>query len=892
MNWRQYVRDRLPRLDIGAERELEIIEELAGQLDAIYERAKASGASDAEAMQRATAEIPDFHALARTLGRVERASVAAPVPGEAPGGFMNGIGTDVRLAWRALSRTPAFTAVAIATIAIGLGVGAAAVAVLDAVLIKPLRFPSPEQLMLVHATVPPERRDTSEITYLDAADLARETQVFQSLGVVIRYEGTTTSLDPPERMQGYELSPSMFETLGVQPMLGRVFTEAEGQAGGPPVVILGHGFWRRLGSRPDIVGETLVLDEVPHTIVGVMPGEFRMEVFDQPDHVYRPVTPKHFAAGTRAFRAFRAIARLRPGVSIDQADTVAATVGDRLAREYPDTNSGRTFSLRPLRDDVAGTARPALLLIAGLVALVLSIAAVNLGNLLIARAMARAREAAVRAALGAGMWRLARPWLMEAALLTIAGATGACFVAQAIVSALKAMPGTMLPRLTEAGIDVRTIVVLSVAAVAAMAGMAAIPMLSNGRRRGTGALRTGHETAGRAQSRARSVLVSAQTALAFLLVTATVLLTVSLQRLLAQPSGFDPGVVTMRIAAPAVRYPTREVTAGFYTTLVDELAAQPGIEKAGFVSVLPLTGSTGSTMTVQGREDIPMTQRPEVGWQWADPGYFAAMGIPVLRGRGFTAADLRSAPHVTLINETLARLHFGGDDPIGKRVYFGGVPATGVPEWHEIIGVVGDVRHRSLENEPDARAYDLFGQHWGRTISLTLRTTAPPATTAAMVRSVLARHDDKLAVFAVRSTDDLVSNAVATRRLLLWLVSAFALAGFGMALLGVYGIVACLVVERQREIGVRVALGATAARIHHLVMMHGLKFVGAGVVIGMAAAIALRRAIESQLFGITATNAAALAAVAAALLAAAALPCFIVARRAIALDPMRSLRSE
>jgi predicted permease len=348
----------------------------------------------------------------------------------------------------------------------------------------------------------------------------------------------------------------------------------------------------------------------------------------------------------------------------------------------------------------------------------------------------------------------------------------------------------------------------------------------------------------------------------------------------------------MRIAAPAVRYPTREITAGFYATLVNELAAQPGVEKAGFVSVLPLTGSTGSTMTVQGREDIPMTQRPDVGWQWADPGYFAAMGIPVLRGRGFTAADLRSASHVTLINETLARLHFGGQDPIGQRVYFGGVPAAGVPEWHEIIGVVGDVRHRSLENEPDARAYDLFGQHWGRTISLALRTTEPPATTAAMVRSVLARHDDRLAVFAVRSTDDLVSNAVATRRLLLWLVSAFAVAGFGMALLGVYGIVACLVAERQREIGVRVALGATATRIHQLVMMHGLKFVGAGVVIGMAAAIALRRAIESQLFGISATNAAALVAVAAALLAAAALPCFIVSRRATTLDPMRSLRSE
>jgi hypothetical protein len=247
---------------------------------------------------------------------------------------------------------------------------------------------------------------------------------------------------------------------------------------------------------------------------------------------------------------------------------------------------------------------------------------------------------------------------------------------------------------------------------------------------------------------------------------------------------------------------------------------------------------------------------------------------------------------VTLINETLARLHFGNDDPIGKRVYFGRIPATGVPEWHEIIGVVGDVRHRSLEAEPDARAYDLFGQHWGRTIALAIRTTAATPAAATTVRSVLARHDPRLAVFAVRSTDEIVDNAVSRRRLLLWLAGVFAAAGFGVAMLGVYGIVACLVAERQREIGVRMALGATAANVRRLVVSHGLKLVAVGLIAGLAGAIAFRRAIESQLFGIEATNPITLAAVALALLAAAAVPCLVVARRAARLDPVRALRSE
>ena len=452
------------------------------------------------------------------------------------------------------------------------------------------------------------------------------------------------------------------------------------------------------------------------------------------------------------------------------------------------------------------------------------------------------------------------------------GAIAAAVIAAAILSALVTMPGVICRGSMRSGLIGGDRGAWRDGGAASIA-VGAIPFLLHRRLHDTAALRTGHETAGRMENRIRSVLVSAQTALAFILIAATALLAISLQRLLAVPSGFDTGVATMRVAAPAARYPTRELTAQFFNGLVDEIAAQPGVVKAGVVSILPLSGNTGSTMTVQGREDIPMTERPEVGWHWAGAGYFEAMGMPILRGRGFARSDLEATTHVTVISASLARKHFADEDPIGKRVHFGGYPATGVPEWHEIIGVVGDVRHRSLEAEPDARAYDLFGQHWGRTVSLALRTTTSAQVAAATVRSVLSRRDPRLAVFAIQSTDDIVSSAVATRRLLLWLVAAFAVAGFAVAILGVYGTVSCMIEERRREIGVRVALGASAASIHQLVLTHGFKLVTAGLAVGVIGALALRRGIESQLFGVSPTNVPALAGVAIALLIAAAVPC-------------------
>ncbi|MEO8680919.1 MAG: ABC transporter permease [Vicinamibacterales bacterium] len=892
MNWRAYVRSHLPPLGVSPEREIEIVEELAGQLESTYDRARSNGAGEAAATTLAAAEVPDWTALARTLGAIERPFTPHHVPGAPSRGFMTGTAGDVRDGIRGLARAPIFALVSVLTVALVLGSGAAAFSVLDKVLLQPLPFASPDRLVLLHATVPPEGRDTVETTYLDGQDLAAESSVVQSALLVIPYAGTTTTLDPPELLTGFELSVSAFAVLGVQPILGRAFSTGEGEPGHNLVAILGYGLWQRLGGRADAIGQTILLDETPRTIVGVLPARFRLEVLTAEGDVYLPLTRDHFAAGSRDFRAFRTLIRLQPGVSIEQANAVATTVGDRLARAFPDTNGGRAFFVRPLQEEIIGGVRPALLLVAGLLALVLSIAGVNLTNLLLARAVSRSRELAVRAALGASTWRLARASMVEAGILATAGALSGAAIARTIIALLTTTPGIAVPRLAEVALDWRAAGMLGLTAIVAAVVIGLAPFVLRNRLHATAALRTGHETAGRRARRVRSALVIGQTSLAFMLLASATFLTLSLHRLLALPSGFDAGVSTMRVSAPAARYRDRAATVRFFNDLLSAVRQQPGVQAAGLVSLLPLSGNAGSTLSIQGRDDIPIASRPSIGWQYAAPGYFATMGIPLIRGRDFVPADLENLAHVTVINEALARQFFPGEDPIGRRVYFGGVPAGGISDWHGIIGVVGDVRHRNLEGEPDARAYDLFGQHWGRTVSLAIRSTEPPARVAGAVRTLVASRDPLLAVFAVRTTEELVDGATRPRRLLSWLVSSFALAGLAVALLGVYGIVAFMVAERRREVGVRVALGASAASIRGLVVGHGLRLVALGLVFGAAGAAAFRKGIESQLFGVAPTDIPVLAAVAGALLAAAALPCFVVARRAVRIDPVSALRSE
>jgi predicted permease len=890
-DFRRYVREHLPALPIRPEREIEIVEELALQLEAAYETARRNGATHAAAVLEARAEVPDWHSLARTLTTIEAANAhsgrsSLPPPRR---GALRGVSQDLRLAWRGLVRAPGFAFTAVATLAIALGLGAAAFALIDGILLAPLPYPSADRLVLVRATVPPEGRETVELTLPDITDLAA-TDAFAGLAAVVPFAGTTTLTDPPSRLEGFEVTPALFATLGIEPVTGRVFTAADSDPSNPPVAIVSHGFWQRLGAPGDIVGRTIAINEVARTIVGVAPAGFQIDVLPHPADVFLPITRAHPLAANRGLRTFRGIARLADGVSVEQATAVAATLGARLAQAHPDTNRGRSFVVRPLHDEVVGSVRPQLWLVASLVSLVLLVAAVNFAGLLLTRTVGRLRDVAVRVALGASHWRMARESMAEGVMMAGAGAALGLILGAAALEVVKAAPGLMLPRLSHVAVDQRTFIALGMVAVAIAAAAGVIPLVVLRQIGSTASLRTGHETASRPALRLRSLLVVGQTAFAFLLLSTAALLATNLRAILSQPLGFETRqIVTLRIAVPESRYPTREDTTRFYTELTDALRAQPSIVAAGVTSNLPLAGSTGSTLSVQGRDDVPLAMRPTVGWNWSSPGYFAAMGMPILQGRDFEAADVARSPHVTVINETLARLHFNGEEPIGKRVYFGGFGPSGPPEWHEVIGVVGDVRHRQIESAPDPRAYDLFGQHWGRTISLAVRTSAEPTQVATLVRQILSARDPRLAVFQVRTAADLVAGAVSTRRLLLGLVTVFAIAGLTVALLGLYGTVSYMVALRTREIGVRLALGAPARSIRGAVLARGLGMVAAGIGLGAAGALLLRPVIDAQLTGMT-TNAAALSGAAVALILAALGACLLPAGRAMRINPVDALK--
>jgi predicted permease len=894
MDWRRYVRTHLPPLDIRAEREAEIREELAQQLEEVCAAAQASGRSVDEAIARACAEIQDWQHLAASLCDIESRPRFQHPPLASPsrGAVMYGFLLDLRRAAHRLLYSPTYASIAIVMLALGLGLGTATFSLVDRILLQPLPYASPSRLVLLKATVPPEGRETAEITYPDALDLMAS-DVFATAAALITFAGTTTTTDPPSRLEGFEVSPSLFDTLGMTAALGRTFTAQDGDASSPPVAMIGFGLWRRLGSPADIVGRVLMINEVPRTVVGVVRADFRVDLMDYPADVFLPLTPDHPFAANRGIRAFRVIARLENHVSLEQATAATATIGARLEKDYPLTNQGRTFALRSLQDEIVGPVQSQLWLVAGLVVLVLLVAAVNLAGLLLTRTVGQMRDITVRLALGASRWRLAREWIAEGLVISMFGGIAGGLLAGAAVDVVRIAPGLQLPRLGEIALDVRALAALSIAAVLVACGAGLVPLFLTGRFAPTTALRTGHETASRPAIRLRSLLIVGQTSFVFVLLAAAVLLATSLRAVLAQPLGFEAhDVVTMRVAVPESRYTTRDDTVSFYAEVLDTLRLHPAVRSAGVVSVLPLAGNTGSTLTIQGREETPPALRPTIGWHWASPGYFAAMGIPIIRGRDFRSDDIRRSQHVTVINAAMARLHFAGEDPIGKRVYFGGFGPDGPPEWHEIIGIVGDIRHRQLDAEPDARAYDLFGQHWGRTISLAVRTSDTPLQVAGLVRSVLAERDPRLAVFSIRTTADLVTNAVATRRVLLWVVGVLATVGLVVSLIGLYGTVAYMVAQRTREVGVRLALGATSRQIWRLVMRRGLQLVAAGIVIGLVATLVFARAIEAQLFGIPSANAPALASAAAVLIIAAAAACTAPALRATRVNPVDSLRAE
>ncbi len=811
---------------------------------------------------------------------------------------------DARYALRMFARNPVFTALAVTALALGIGANTAIFTIVNGVLLRPLPYDDANRLVMVWSSNTAEHRDHDVVAPLDFLDY-RKADAFADLQASYSFlvGAALTTATGTDQILVSAVTPGMFEMLGRAPAMGRAFTKAETQT----AVVVSHGFWqRRLGGDPAVVGRVLTIQNQPRTIVGVMPPDFVFpyKTMLGPSGFTRSYDvdawlPLEFVAAdtrvtglaplTRSVRLLSVVGRLKPGATVRQADAEVRGIAAQLAASYPASNRVVGASVVALHDQAVGALRPALGLLLGGVGFVLLMACVNLANLLLARSSVRQREMAIRAALGAARMRLVRQTLIETLLLALAGGTLALLAVGWSMSALIALAPGDMPRLGEIHPD-RTVLLFTFGlslvtglAIGMVPGLAATrPVVQTTLKdAGRGA------TAGRGQRRLRSALVGAEVALAVVLTLGAGLLLRSFLSVLAVDPGFQPDhLLTLQLALPN-SYQTPDQQRALYSQLFTRLEAIPGVVNAGGTTRLPLGSTNVSTKVDVEGHALPPGEWPEVEFRRALRNYFGAMGIPVLRGRAFTPDDGPNAPRVAVINERMARRLFPGDDPIGRRVRFG---STSAP-WITIVGVIGDVRHSALEEEPAPELYTWYLQGPPANPFVVVRASGDAAPIAAAVRAEVQAVDRNIAAYDIRPMAQVRAQSMAERRFVLLLIGAFGVLALLMAAVGIYGVMALVVSERRAEIGIRIALGATPGAVLRGVIREGLLLTGGGIAAGLAAAVAVVPLLSTQLYGVRPFDAATLVAVPLLLAAIAFVACLVPARRAMTTDPVAALRT-
>jgi len=795
---------------------------------------------------------------------------------------------DMRYAVRRLLKSPGFAVVAVGALALGIGANTAIFSVVNSVLLRPLPYPAPEQLVQLWEARPRQNMPRVEIAPHEFLAWAEQSQSFQRIAATDLAQYNLTGRGEPERVTGALVSAAYFPLLGVTPVQGRGFLEEEDRPGASDVVVLSNELWQtRFNSDPSIAGQTLNLDGVSCTIVGVLPRGFRLP---QNAALARPIA---FNADDRARPGnhfLNVFGRLKEGVTVAQAEAEMATVAARVEQSLGGTNVGHQVVVVPLHEQIVGGSRTALLVLLGAVALVLLIACANVANLLLARAAGRRREVAVRAALGASRWRIVRQLLAESLLLSALGGALGLLLAVWGVELLVRLDPTGVERAGEVTLDWRVLAfTLGLSLLTGLLfGLA--PALQASKADFVESLKEGGRTGqGLARSRLRSALVVGEVALTLVLLVGAGLLLKSFSRLLAVDPGLDPrNVLTMDVALPPAKYDEPQRVTAFYERLLQEAAALPGVEAAGAVSVLPLAGDDNSNFVqIEGREPLPPGQALRAGRRNVSADYFRALGIALKRGRGFAASDARDAQPVLVINEAMARTFFQGEEPVGKRIRTGDKSP-----WVEIVGVVGDVRHRGLDVDTRPEMFFPQTQTPSRRMTLVVRAAGDPRALAAPLRERVRSIDQDQPVGNVRTMEEWVSESVASQRFTAALLGVFAAAAAALAALGLYGVVSYSVAQRTHEIGLRVALGARPRDVLRLVIGQGMTLTLVGVGVGVAAALALTRVISGLLFNVGATDPAVFVAVPLLLGSVALLACYLPARRATKVDPMVALRYE
>lgn len=818
--------------------------------------------------------------------------------------FLDTLWQDARRGARALARTPGFTTAAVLTLALGIGANSAIFTVVNAVLLKPLPYADPDQRVMIWSRW--VGFDKTWVSQAEVHDYRTRTTTLADVATWQMANMNLTSDGEPVRIGAARVTPNTFRVLGASPIAGRTFTDEDAAPGPPTVAVISYALWQqRYAGASDVLGTTIQSNGVGVRIVGVMPQGFRLptdfgEDAAEPTQAWVPlyVDPKNVPQN-RGNHGFYAAASLKPGVTATRANAELAALTANFTREglYPPQMKFTAIAVS-LRDEVVGSVRPAVLLLSGAVAFLLLIACANVASLLLARAEARQREIALRCALGAGQWRLMRQLLTESAVLAIAAGIVGIALAWGGLRLLLAIDPLAVPRAETIGIDAGVLLFTAVTALVTTVLFSLAPALRALRVDLVDALKEGtHQgTVGVRRQHFRSLLVIVEMALAVVLVIGATLMIRSLWSLQRVDLGFDPErVLTMRMLLPNTSYKEPAQIVSFYQRLVERVRALPEVKSAGLMRSLPLANSIGDWgLDVEGFVETP-GNNAKGDWQIVSDGAMEALGERLVRGRTFTASDNADAPPVAMINEALAKVYFGGRDPIGGRIR---MSASGDRPWMTVVGLVRDVRHNGVDEMIKEKFYvphaqfNVVSGNNAPGMALVVKTHGDPLNVAAPVRAILREMDRNLPVSNVRSMDDVVATATATPRFTGWLLGLFAVLALTLSAVGIYGVLAFLVSQRTHEIGIRLAIGADNSRVLRMILGRGLGLSLIGVGAGVIAAFFLTGLIAAQLHGIAPRDVTTFVGVPVLLSLVALVASYIPARRAMRVDPLTALRAE
>src|SRR6267142_1768991 len=829
-----------------------------------------------------------------------RTQAQSPRPG---GSSMRNWIADLRYGFRAVRRSPGFALGTILVLALGIGANTAIFSIVNAALLRPLPYEDASRLMQVWH-VPPAKSfpgmtlfSVSPANYLD---WQRQSTSFEGMAAYGWRTLIFGGKGQPEAGQGVSVAPEFFSLLRAHTMLGRTFTVDENASGAAKVIVLSYKFWRdRLGSDPSVVGRDITINSQSYAVVGVMPENFRLPGWAQ---AWVPLGWSNQERVIRGNHNYMVIARLKSGVDIRQAKAELGSISQRLEQQYPEDDKGWGATVVPLREQLVGDIRPALLVLLGAVVFVLLIACANVANLVLAKTLSRRKEIAIRTALGAGRGAIVRHFLAETMVLSVAGGALGLLLAWASIGVMVKILADRLPRFVDVTLDTQVLAFTLLLSVVAGVLAGLVPSLRFTRTDVNEALKTGQSRGSSDASggKTRNLLVVTEVALSLVLLIGAGLMVRTLWELRSVSPGFDSAnVLTMNVALPRDKFSTPSGQVNFFQDVLQRTRALPGVESAGVIDSLPLSSEGGShqPFLIEGRPVVPMSEQPEVDVRLISPGYFSAMHVPILKGRDFSGADVAGRPGAVLISAALARGFWPNEDPIGKHLtltFFPGVV-------REVVGIVGDVKLDSLDETrpvatiyhplaqvtvPDQQTWRSFG------MSLTVRATSDPRNAISAVTAAVHQVDPERPVTDVMSMRDLISESVSPQRFNVLLLGSFAGLALVLAAVGIYSVLSYTVRRRLREIGIRIALGARHNDVVRMVVADGMKPILLGVVIGLAAAFALSRVVSSLIFGVRATDPLTFAAVALLLLAVGILATVFPAYRAARVEPIRILREE